>query len=56
MLRVYALVYIFNGVMAIPTALLQRELKFKITATIGVLTHVIYGLAVVILAFCGFGP
>ena len=56
MLRVYAMVYIFNGIMAIPTALLQRELKFKITAAIGVLTHVIYGVAVVILAFCGFGP
>lgn len=55
MLRVYSLVFVFNGIMAIPTALLQRELRFKSTSIAEIISHLIYGVFVMIFAYAGMG-
>lgn len=56
MLRVYTLIYIINGALAIPLALAQRNMRFKFVAIVEVVANIFWGITVVMLAFLNWGP
>ena len=56
MLRIYSLVFVFNGLMAIPIALLHKKMLFKKVTVANIISHLVYAVAVIVLALSGLGP
>lgn len=54
-LRAISPIFILNGLLVVPTGMLQRNLAFKKISVIGIASAVLAGCAAVVLAALGFG-